>query len=269
MLEQVTAVRFDRRMGSGKTWPCLLSCLKADGEEVEVIAKFSVGPERQVGGLIAEAIAAMLAADLDLPVPEPLLVEFDTEFVELIKLRDADLANRASRSVPVAFGSSKLPPGFTSLPRDKGIPQTLRAQAAEIFAFDALIQNPDRRISNPNLWAKSERIGVYDHEQAFSFLALPIIGGSPGPWAAARHPEAFRFLEQHVFYASLRGGRLDLGPFQQKLSSLTEERLRASLAAVPLEWLSKSDFHLRVFSYLMEARQQGEDMVHFLQHVLR
>ena len=76
MLDSVIAVRFDRRMGNGKTWPCLVSGLKPDGDEMEVVAKFSAGCERQVGGLVAEAIAAMLAADLDLPVPEPVLVEF-------------------------------------------------------------------------------------------------------------------------------------------------------------------------------------------------
>jgi hypothetical protein len=70
VLDLVTASRFDRRTSSGKTWPCLLSCTRADGDETEVVAKFSAGCERQVGGLVAEAIAAILAADLDLPVPE-------------------------------------------------------------------------------------------------------------------------------------------------------------------------------------------------------
>lgn len=79
---------------------------------------------------------------------------------------------------------------------------------------------------NPNLWSRSDRIGVYDHEQAFSFLSLPIIGGAPMPWKIADQAKAFRFLEQHIFYRSLRNGRLDLGPFKQRLAALTEEQLR-------------------------------------------
>ncbi len=43
-------------------------------------------------------------------------------------------------------------------------------QAAHIFAFDALIQNPDRRYSNQNLLTRGNNIFVYDHELAFSFL---------------------------------------------------------------------------------------------------
>lgn len=45
-----------------------------------------------------------------------------------------------------------------------------RDQAAAIFAFDLLIQNPDRHTVNPNLWTRSDRLVVYEHEQAFSFL---------------------------------------------------------------------------------------------------
>ncbi|MCK6557065.1 hypothetical protein L6Q96_21180 [Candidatus Binatia bacterium] len=48
MLDLVTAARFDRRTSSGKTWPCLLSCATADGNEREVVAKFSAGCERGV-----------------------------------------------------------------------------------------------------------------------------------------------------------------------------------------------------------------------------
>ena len=77
MLDMVIAVRFDRRMGTGKTKPMLLACTAPDGSDVEVVAKVSAGCERGVGGLVAEAIAAMLAADLDLPVPEPFLVRLD------------------------------------------------------------------------------------------------------------------------------------------------------------------------------------------------
>lgn len=35
MLDLVTAIRFDRRMGSGKTKPMLFSCAVPNGDEVE------------------------------------------------------------------------------------------------------------------------------------------------------------------------------------------------------------------------------------------
>lgn len=95
-----------------------------------------------------EAIAAMLATDLDLPVPEPFLVALEPEFIA--GLPDEIVATMARRSSPLAFGSQHLPPGYTSWPVGKAIPKEALATAAEIFAFDALIVNDDRRPENPN-----------------------------------------------------------------------------------------------------------------------
>lgn len=33
MLDYVDAVRFDRRMNKGRTWPCLIACSRLDGED--------------------------------------------------------------------------------------------------------------------------------------------------------------------------------------------------------------------------------------------
>ena len=137
-----------------------------------------------------------------------------------------ELVKLVKGSSGLNFGSVHLGAGFTTWPPGRHPVGTQRDQAADIFAFDTLVQNPDRRAVNPNLWARSDRLGVYDHEQAFSFLSLPIIGGAPKPWAAASHGNGFRFLEQHVFYGSLRGGRLNLGPFKEKLGALTDKRIQ-------------------------------------------
>ena len=119
-----------------------------------------------------------------------------------------------------------------------------------MFAFDTLAQNPDRRAGTPNLWVRSDCIGVYDHEQAFSFLSVPIIGGAPRPWLAASQGNGFRFLEQHIFYRSLRGGRLNLGPFEAKLGALSDSRIRAYAESVPSEWGTQDELCARVAEYL-------------------
>lgn len=251
MLDLVTAVRFDRRMGSGKTWPCLLSCARADGEETEVVAKFSAGCERQVGGLIAEAIAAILAADLALPIPQPLVVEFDAEFVELIRLRDPALAERAAASLLVAFGSSKLPPGFALLPRGKSVPQTLRPQAAEIFAFDALIQNPDRRQENPNCLLDGRSFAIFDHELAF--ITRGIIGWRP-PWEVGALA-TLNGLKEHVFFADLQGKPLDFGRFKGAWEAISDARLREYRRALPEAWADDHGIADESLNYIASVRE--------------
>jgi hypothetical protein len=250
MLDLVIATRFDRRVGSGKTWPCLLSCTKADGDEVEVVAKFSAGCERQVGGLVAEAIAAMLAADLDLPVPEPLLVEFDAEFVELIRLRDPALAERAGRSVPVAFGSTKLPPGFAVLPRGKSVPQTLRPLAVEIFAFDALIQNPDRRPENPNCLLDGRSFAIFDHELAF--VMRGIIDWRP-PWEPSGL-EMIKGPNRHVFFSDLQGKAADFSRLRGAWQAVSDARLQEYRQALPGAWRDSRAIADEILDYVAKVR---------------
>ena len=166
-------------------------------------------------------------------------------------------------------GSINIGAGFTTWPPGRNPVGTQRDQAADVFAFDTLIQNPDRRAVNPNLWARSDKLGVFDHEQAFSFLARPIIGGAPKPWQAAKQSKSFQFLEQHLFYRSLRGGRLDLGPFKEKLGRMTDGQIQGYADAVPAAWRSQSDFCDQVVEYLAEARKHRETLIQFIKHLLR
>lgn len=177
MLELVTAVRFDGRVSSGRTVPCRLTCETVGGDEVDVVAKLSKGCERGVAALCIEAISALLAADLDLPVPEPFLVSLVPEFIADLPV--PKVAEMARRSSPIAFGSRHLPPGYTSWPVGKAIPREAVAIAAEIFSFDALIANADRRAENPNCLFSGAALAIYDHELAF--ITEGIIGWRP-PW---------------------------------------------------------------------------------------
>jgi hypothetical protein len=103
MLSEATAVRFDRLMGNGKRRPSLMACSSSEGTEVEMIVKFAAGCEARELSLVREAIGAMLAADLDLPVPEPFVVLVEVDFVQTIP--DASARAQALNSPHLAFGS--------------------------------------------------------------------------------------------------------------------------------------------------------------------
>lgn len=229
MLDRVTATRFDGQRRSGKTGPCNLECARSDGTTVELVAKFSSGCERKTGSLVAEAITAMLAADLDLPVPEPFLVDFDADFVDGVANRAAAARMRASS--PVAFGSKTLPPGFSVVLAGKPIPARIRQQAVEIFAFDCLIQNPDRRPNNPNLLFDGNDFAVFDHE--LTFMTTGIIGWKP-PWEAG----ALQAInaEQHVLFAELKGRQYDLSRLEGAWRAISASRIAAYHKALPAEW---------------------------------
>jgi hypothetical protein len=229
MLELVTATRFDKRMKNGKTKPCLMAAERADGSEVELVVKFSGGCERGVGGLVVEAIAAMFAADLELPVPEPFLVRIEPTMVQLIP--DLEIRDLCVRSSNVAFGSTLLAPSHSVWIHSRTIPQPLQQQAMEIFAFDALLLNADRRPANPNCQSDGRSFAMYDHELCF----LPQLF-STQPWA----PNGLEYLRAagatHLFQAQLRGTMFDLSRFAGAVEAVTPARLNDYVNALPTEW---------------------------------
>lgn len=250
MLDSVTAIRFDRRITSGKTRPCLLVCERANGEELEVIAKFSAGCERKCGGLIAEAISAMLAADLNLPIPEPVLVNFDQEFINLLPPLEHEMAAQMNRSVFLAFGSAKLPAGFSLVIASKAIQPSMRNQAAEIFAFDALIQNSDRRVVNPNCLSDGRDFAIIDHELAF--ITDGIIGWQP-PWVPGSQ-ESLRGMNPHLFYPMLMGHRYDLSRLQTAWQMLSDARLGEYQDSLPSEWMYDNNVAGGCLDYIARVR---------------
>lgn len=263
MLSLVAAVRFDGRVQSGRTVPCRLTCEAADGIEVEVVAKLSDGCDRKVTALAMEAIAAMLAADLDLPVPEPFLVALEPEFIA--GLPDETVAAMARRSNPVAFGSKYLPPGYTSWPVGKAIPKDALVTAAEIFAFDALIVNDDRRPVNPNCLFSGSSLAIYDHEMAFPSTE-GIVGWKP-PWETGSL-QFFKQAPRHLFSAQLCGKEVSFDRFAGAWLAVTNERLEAYRAALPDEWDSASQYADQALRYIGQVRDNIEAALQEVRRVI-
>jgi len=263
---QLSATRFIQPMKVGRTGALLIECEDAHGHLHEVVVKLR-GREMTAKSQLAEFVAAQLAADLGLEVPMAAIVDIPEGFEAVVSAPAAVAAIMASPGAN--FGSVHLGPGFTLWPAERTLIGAMRDQAAVVFAFDTLVQNPDRRAINPNLWARSDTIGVFDHEQSFMFLYTTILGDPPRPWAVADQAGGFRFLEQHVFYPELRGGVVDLDGFEERLGKLTKGRIAGYFKAVPKEWRSGHDLCEMIAAYLGEARKERAKLIAFLKHILR
>ena len=263
---QLNAVRFIQPMKVGRTGALLLGCEDSKSNGHEVVVKLR-GREMSAKSQISELVAALLAHDLGLDVPPPAVVDVPVGFEAIVS--DPPSAAAVKASSGLNFGSVHLGTSFTGWPNERTPIGPMRDQAVAIFAFDALVQNVDRRATNPNLWARSDTIGVFDHEQAFAFLYTTILGDPPWPWCVADQALGFRFLEQHVFYPALRGGVVDLGGFEERLGKLTKSRIAGYLKAVPKEWRSGHDLCEKIGVYLSEARKERGKLIAFLKHFLR
>src|SRR5487761_2630511 len=154
MFKPVTATTFHRPMGVGKTAPSLVTCVSADGSEVELVVKFAGGCEAGIGSLLREAVAALMAADFVATIPD------SDERYRLAK-------RNAAASCGWNFGSKKLPAGFATILKGRTIPQALMLMATEILAFDTFTANPDRTVANPNCQSNGREFGIFDHELTF------------------------------------------------------------------------------------------------------
>lgn len=261
----LTATRFVRPMKVGRTGALLLGCEDAKAKPHEVVVKLR-GREITVKSQIAELISALLAHDLGLDVPTPAVVEVPVGFDAVVA--DPAVAAAVKASPGLNFGSVLLD-AFTPWPADRPLIGPMRDRAAVIFAFDALIQNPDRRIDGvtSNLWSRSDTIGVFDHEMALRFLYLSL-GAPPCPWIPADQISSFDFLKRHVFFSSLRGRPIDLGAFEDGLGKLSKTRINGYFKAIPKEWQSGHTFCQDISLFLAAARKERSKIISFLKQFL-
>lgn len=261
MMKEVVAVRYDRALSSGRNRPLLVAG-DAEGESVELVAKFEHRCERRVNALIAEALAAMFAADLDLPVPEPFLVRLDPDLSLLLQ---ESLTGWPKDDVLAAYGSRRLPPAFGVLPQGKAPPATQLAVAAEILAYDVLIDNSDRLPKNPNCLTDGRSLAIIDHELAFPSFVL----GARDPWENGALAHLGLPPTSHLFYDALKGSTLDLNRLSGAVEAVNDERLNQYLQALPTEWLGATSEHGRMLERLRAVRGHMSDIVAQIALVLR
>lgn len=243
MIATLHAAVFHKFMGTGRTTPALCACEDAEGKLAgDFVVKLRGGTERGATGMVSELVGSRLAAYFGIPVPLPSLVHIDAAFAALVAKSHPDKSKRMVDSVGLNFGSRQLNDVVT-WPVDKSVPDAMWATATNIFAFDALIENPDRKFSpNPNLFSQGDQIFVFDHELAFSFIED--LFPSQSPWKLERS----KYLADHVYFKRLKGKAVDLELFTSRLDALPVTALPEILAEVPEEWnngsLSKINAHL-------------------------
>jgi len=262
MIPRLTATQFLRFMSSGRTAPALCGCTNHFGDEVgDYVVKLRGALDLREAALANELIAAKLAVHFGLHVPDPAVVAFEKPLVDLIVAVHPERKVAIDLSVGLNFGTKHLT-GVSTWPVDKAIPEERLVTAFEIFAFDALIQNPDRRYNNPNLFTRGDGLFIYDHETAFSFLldVLP----PPDPWVVDRQ----RFLEGHVFYKRLKSKPIELEGFIATLRSLSDDQLDLIFADIPGEW-ENQDNKKRIARHLTDVRDHADEFAEAIRRILR
>jgi hypothetical protein len=177
-------------------------------------------------------------------VQTPYRIAIEKAFADTVP--DAALRAVIQKSEGLNFGCAKWAPGYTIWPRDKTPSREMKQGLIEVFAFDGLIQNPDRRQTNPNCAFLGNNHIIFDHESAFSLFMsiLPV-----EPWEAG----GLAFLKDHIFFQALRGGNLSLDRFQGALEAIDEARMDAYIQSVPAEWNGQTTTGEKIKTYLTDC----------------
>jgi hypothetical protein len=190
------------------------------------------------------------------------LVEVPPELVAIVA--DEAIAARLQDSSPVGFGSEKLPDQYATWASGSRVTDAMVPMALGTLMFDAVIENADRRRSNPNCLAAGERFWLIDHEAA---LPSVLIGWTP-PWQNG----GLAWLDQadgHIFFSRLKGRHLDFQPISEVWSQVTDARLQAYRAAIPPEWNEALPIVEGALERIRNARNNLDGIIAELARVLQ
>lgn len=191
------AVRFEHAMPRGRTKPLLIECARQVGgreERARFVVKALGLPGIQAGALCHEFLGCRLARLYGLAAPNAEVVQLSPEF--LASAAD-DLRRARVKPDPGLAVGVELVANLDVFPASARLHPAEVLEAARVYVFDLLIQNPDRRAENPNSGRADGRIVPFDFENGFSFrLAIP--GGDQ--WRISHLP----FCRGHLFHEALR-----------------------------------------------------------------
>lgn len=247
------AITYLKTLESGRTKPGVFICEDLKGTNAgEYVVKLKNNIETGNSGLLREIIGSLLASKLGLLTPDPAIIEIRIELAQAVS--NKDVAQNLKKSLGLNFGSKFIKGGYNPWPTGQRIPKNLAQVSANIFVFDALIQNIDRRSEKPNLLWKGNEIFVIDHELAFSFL-LSIIPETE-PWNLEKQP----YLKNHVFFHGLQHTDINFNGIIGEIESLSHNLWNEIEIIIPDEW---KDTNFKKIKEHIESIQQNLDKFNF------
>lgn len=254
---------------SGASEPLIIEVQASVGDDIfPVYAKLTDKLLTGLNGYVIESISSLLANEMGLYTPEPCIVSIEDAFIDSVN--DPAIQDRMRRSNRLAFATRKLPNGYSVVPKGINLSPIQIAKAADIFAFDMFIENPDRGGSGkPNCLMQGDSLAVIDHEKAFYAATGLLVLGRKEPWVIGAM-EHYRTPDTHLFVNQLleNCGTIDLSGFQNRWAAITDARINEFGATIPPQWLSNGDCLARVLQQVAALRDNAAACITEINRVL-
>lgn len=261
MIETWEAIRYEHTLGAGRTRPLVIECLHQAPDDdtplrhLMVVKAYDL-PETSDIGLFSEIIGNLVAREFGVETPKPVLVELDEDFVSIT---NSVIKGQGLRLRPgIGVGCEYYQGGFTSPAGTSLTPEQLE-QAAMMYGYDLIVQNPDRLPTNPNCGFYRQRLIAFDFNLCFSFL-MPIVGACE-PWELSK----LGIGDKHIFYKSIRGQFINWQPLIDAVDNLQTSRIEEASSLLPSSWQKWTD---QVCEHLTQVKNHADKLTFELQRSL-
>ena len=240
----------------------ILGINKSSLEKNEYVVKLNNSQRMSANAALREIIGSLIAIELGIPTPLPVIIEISNEFVQTRKGFDDYL--RFSQSIGINFGNKFL--GDNVIQFMPVIPESyegLKKLLQEVFIFDVFIENTDRKVNTPNLMMKDHIVYVIDHEIAFSFIHALFPNNKP--WIF--NNEIYELIRIHCLYSNLKGKKFLTNDFFEEFSKLNDTFWTKAYELLPNQW-KLNDFS-KIRDYLCLKIEHITDFKNEIMEVLK
>ncbi|WP_342646633.1 HipA family kinase [Mucilaginibacter sp. CSA2-8R] len=242
-LPTVEAVAAGNILRTGTTLPQIVTgiCMQT-GTKSDYVVKFITSPRMSPEASARELIAALMARELDFIVPEPVLIHISDAFVET--MRGDENFHIASNSLGFNFGN-EYKTGYFPVLKDQQINSELESKLIDLYAFDIMISNADRRLEKPNFLTNGDEILIFDHELAFGFtLEIPFLR-NPEPWTIRE--QDLTWIRDNFCFVRIKGKQFDFSKFQEKLKFIDDSFWNKIETILPADWLTAQAGDIKIY----------------------
>jgi hypothetical protein len=205
-------------MDRGLNHPMLIRAADLEsGIEYKVVLKCNAGYSTQPLARIREVLSYLLARRLEIPTPVPVMVRIPQDFFWFASEHPKH-AELLAASTGWNFGTVYLGNSWKQWMGGVSEKMVDSEQLENAFSYDAMIQNPDRKVDNSNLLWKGNQLMVLDFDKAFGYNQLH--RDHPRPWQSII---SLLHLPSHCLFPRVKKMKRDDKLAGQSLWDLIEE----------------------------------------------
>lgn len=214
---------------TGANKPLLITGVDENGIKGDYVVKFRGAERMSNEAFLRELLGVFIAMQMEIPVVKPVLVNISQDFADLLKENNA--WQYATKSIGYNYGSEYVKDNLI-MPVSQHLSNHQLNYAQTIFAFDVLIQNPDRTINKPNMLTNGNEIVILDHELAFSFIFDFV--NDPDPWIIKE--KDLTWINSHCLLPKIKGKEFDFDEFSKRFDKLDENFWETAWNLLPEDW---------------------------------